>query len=41
MKTPHSSDLARCIMRFFQDYLPSLRGMSTHTIRSYRDAIIC
>lgn len=40
MKTPHSSDLARCIMRFFQDYLPSLRGMSIHTIRSYRDAVM-
>ena len=22
------------VMRFFQEYLPSLRGMSLHTIRS-------
>jgi integrase/recombinase XerD len=35
-----SSELAQLIQRFFEDYLPALRGMSTHTIRSYRDAVI-
>lgn len=35
-----SNDLAQLIQRFFEDYLPALRGMSTHTIRSYRDAIV-
>lgn len=34
------NDLGRCLVRFFQDYLPSLRGMSPHTIRSYRDALV-
>lgn len=32
--------LARTLVKYFQDYLPTLRGMSSHTIRSYRDAII-
>ena len=32
--------LARTLFKYFQDYLPTLRGMSPHTIRSYRDAII-
>lgn len=32
--------LARTLVKYFQDYLPTLRGMSVHTIRSYRDAII-
>ncbi len=32
--------LSHCIVRFFQEYLPTLRGMSAHTIRSYRDALI-
>ena len=27
-------------MRFFQDYLPMLRGVSLHTIHSYRDALV-
>jgi site-specific recombinase XerD len=27
-------------MRFFQEYLPALRGMSLHTLRSYRDALV-
>jgi site-specific recombinase XerD len=35
-----SKDLAQLIQRFFEDYLPALRGMSTHTIRSYRDAVV-
>jgi integrase/recombinase XerD len=32
--------LARALVKYFQDYLPTLRGMSVHTIRSYRDALI-
>jgi integrase/recombinase XerD len=32
--------LARVLVKYFQDYLPALRGMSPHTIRSYRDAIL-
>lgn len=32
--------LGLALSRFFQTYLPSLRGMSIHTIRSYRDAIV-
>jgi len=32
--------LARVLVKYFQDYLPTLRGMSVHTIRSYRDAIL-
>lgn len=32
--------LARILVKYFQEYLPTLRGMSTHTIRSYRDSII-
>jgi site-specific recombinase XerD len=40
MKRPKSTDLAQLIQRFFDDYLPALRGMSTHTIRSYRDAVV-
>jgi len=40
MKTDHAATFGRSIQRFFQDYLPQLRGMSIHTIRSYRDAMI-
>jgi integrase/recombinase XerD len=32
--------LARVLVKYFQDYLPALRGMSQHTIHSYRDAIL-
>lgn len=35
-----SSDLGRAVMEFFQDYLPAQRGMSQHTVRSYRDALV-
>ena len=27
-------------MRFFEDYLPAQRGVSPHTFRSYRDALL-
>jgi integrase/recombinase XerD len=40
MKAYQPTDLGRSVVRFFQDYLPTLRGMSRHTIRSYRDAMI-
>jgi len=34
---PHAWPLPRTLL---QDYLPSLRGMSLNTIRSYRDALV-
>ena len=40
MKHTGPNALSRCIVRFFQEYLPTLRGMSAHTIRSYRDALV-
>jgi integrase/recombinase XerD len=40
MTQRQSTALGRSIARFFQEYLPALRGMSPHTIRSYRDTII-
>jgi site-specific recombinase XerD len=40
MNRPAPNSLGLSLTRFFQTYLPSLRGMSTHTIRSYRDAIV-
>jgi integrase/recombinase XerD len=40
MTKKSSTELARLIQRFFEEYLPGLRGMSTHTIRSYRDALV-
>lgn len=39
MKPRQPTELGRAVMRFFECYLPSLRGMSVHTIRSYRDAL--
>jgi len=40
MSSPRPNTLARVLFKYFQDYLPTLRGMSQHTIRSYRDAIV-
>ncbi|MEO8186884.1 MAG: tyrosine-type recombinase/integrase [Burkholderiaceae bacterium] len=40
MKSVKPNALARTLVRFFQEYLPTLRGMSTHTIRSYRDGMV-
>ena len=40
MTRHQSTALGRSIARFFQEYLPTLRGMSPHTIRSYRDTMI-
>jgi integrase/recombinase XerD len=40
MRKRQATGLGRSVVRFFQEYLPTLRGMSRHTIRSYRDAMI-
>ena len=40
MKRARPSDLGLCVEKFFREYLPALRGMSQHTIRSYRDALV-
>lgn len=40
MKAYQPNDLGRSIVRYFQEYLPALRGMSRHTIQSYRDGMI-
>jgi integrase/recombinase XerD len=34
------TDLGAAVVRFFEEHLPSQRGMSQHTIRSYRDAVV-
>lgn len=40
MRNTPPTDLGRELVRFFEDYLPAQRGMSPHTIRSYRDALL-
>jgi site-specific recombinase XerD len=40
MKTYQPTELGRSIVHYFQEYLPTLRGMSQHTIQSYRDGMI-
>ena len=40
MKPNRPNELGRSLVRFFQEYLPTLRGMSEHTIHGYRDAIV-
>lgn len=40
MAAVQQNNLGRALVRFFQDYLPNQRGMSAHTVRSYRDAIV-
>ncbi len=40
MKRTRPNDLGLCVEKFFRQYLPTLRGMSLQTIRSYRDALI-
>ena len=39
MSTREPTLLARALRDFFADHLPRLRGMSPHTIHSYRDSI--
>lgn len=40
MKKYQPTQLGRAVVRFFQEYLPTLRGMSRNTIQSYRDSMI-
>jgi len=40
MKPQRPNALGRAVVRFFQEYLPGLRGMSEHTVHSYRDALV-
>jgi len=40
MKRPLPTDLGVAIARFFEQYLPSSRGLSPHTPHSYRDTLI-
>lgn len=40
MKRPRPNDLGLSVEKFFREYLPALRGMSLHTIHSYRDALV-
>jgi len=40
MKVTSPTDMARVVVRFFQEFLPTQRGMSQHTIRSYRDTLL-
>lgn len=40
MRPKTTTDLARSIYQFFQDFLPAQRGTSLHTIRSYRDTVL-
>ena len=32
--------LATCVHQFFDAYLPHIKGVSTHTIKAYRDAVV-
>lgn len=40
MKPALPNLLARCLRDYFTDHLPRLRGMSRHTIHSYRDSMV-
>ena len=40
MKSQIPNILARALRSFFSEHLPQLRGMSTHTIKSYRDSLV-
>jgi integrase/recombinase XerD len=40
MSTSQPTDLGRALVRFFQEYLPRQRGVSPHTICSYRDTTV-
>ena len=40
MKTPLPNLLARTLREFLADHLPRLRGMSPHTVHSYRDSLV-
>ena len=40
MTPRQATPLGRCLVRFFREYLPALRGLSRHTIHSYRDSLV-
>lgn len=40
MKTPRPPELARELQVFFSEHMPLIRGLSTHTVHSYRDAFV-
>lgn len=40
MKPPPPNALGRALRDYFSDHLPRVRGMSPHTLRSYRDSVI-
>ena len=40
MKARSPNTLARALRDFFSEYLPRLRGMSPHTVQSYRDSLV-
>ncbi|MHB1542668.1 MAG: tyrosine-type recombinase/integrase [Steroidobacteraceae bacterium] len=39
-KAPSPNALARAVHSFFEDYIPTLRGLSRHTLLSYRDTLM-
>ncbi|CAN7710514.1 site-specific integrase [Variovorax sp. LjRoot178] len=40
MKPRSPTALGRDLVQFFEDFLPGQRGLSSHTVRSYRDALL-
>ena len=40
MTSPYPNALAQALQAFFTDYLLRLRGLSPHTLNSYRDALV-
>ncbi len=40
MTTEYPNALARALQGFFTDYIPRLRGLSPHTLHSYRDTLV-
>jgi integrase/recombinase XerD len=40
MRVSSPNLLARCLRDYFADHLPHLRGLSPHTIHSYRDSLV-
>jgi hypothetical protein len=40
MRKHYPNALARALREFFSNYLPRLRGLSPHTLLSYRDTLV-
>jgi integrase/recombinase XerD len=40
MRRSGSTELGDALVSFFQEHLPEQRGLSQHSIRSYRDALV-